>query len=231
VEAPNVNRKSPAVMSDIEYPLLTEADLPELRTLVKEAFATREPTTLCLHASPEEVLTYFMDITEECIKNNGKIHVGAREIGSGKLVGCMINNILTKERPQSPWIYAKCTNDKELTFRDIFIKVESHDDVMTRDNVDRLFEYALLTVDPNYGGRGIAKTVVKMSEELAIKEGVKVGLTETTNIISQNIFTKLGYKVYHTLDYASFELNGKCVLDPVPAGETKGWLIQSKFLF
>ncbi|CAL4123165.1 unnamed protein product [Meganyctiphanes norvegica] len=218
-------------MSDIEYPLLTESDLPELRTLIKEAFAPREPTTLCLHATPDEVMTYFMDITEECIKNNGQIHVGARDPNSGKLVGCCVNNILTKERMHSPWTYAKVTNDKERTFREIFIEVESHDDVMTRDNVDRLFEYALLTVDPNFGGKGIAKKLVKMSEEVAIKEGVKVGLTVTTNIISQNIFTKLGYKVYHTMDYATLEIGGKRVLDPVPAGETKGLILQSKFLF
>ncbi|CAL4107304.1 unnamed protein product [Meganyctiphanes norvegica] len=97
--------------------------------------------------------------------------------------------------------------------RAVLSHLEASFNVFKAEKVDKVGEMAMLTVDPKYAGRGIARKLVQMAEDLLVKKGITIAYSQATNIVSHKVFTKCGYETRLTIDFEPFELNGKRILD------------------
>merc|ERR1711874_348613 len=104
-------------------------------------------------------------------------------------------------------------------------------DLFAENGVDRIFEFIMLTVDPSYKGKGIARKLIEVSEQKAIKEGVPLGKVEASHVITQHLWKSLGYETFLTLNFEEYNKEkGENVFDLDAVAPTKGWYCMSKRL-
>lgn len=73
-------------------------------------------------------------------------------------------------------------------------------------NVDRIFEYRILSVDNSYRGMGYAKMLIKKSEDIARKYHCKVVKGDATNIASLKICLDCGLKAVSEINYKDTDI-------------------------
>jgi hypothetical protein len=89
------------------------------------------------------------------------------------------------------------------------------------------YEYSTY-VSSEYGNKGIASGLYKISEEYAISNGYKNIFTISTGPISQHIrINKLGFKLLDEIDYKTFEFNGINVFSKITQVNTCKSLIKT----
>jgi GNAT superfamily N-acetyltransferase len=73
-------------------------------------------------------------------------------------------------------------------------------------NVDRIFEYRILSVDKAYRGQGLAKKLIQKSEEIARKYHCKVVKGDATAVGSLKICLSLGLKPITEIEYKDTDI-------------------------
>lgn len=73
-------------------------------------------------------------------------------------------------------------------------------------DVDRVFEYRILSVDKNYRGQGLAKKLVQRSEDVARKYHCKVVKGDATAAGSLAVCLGLGLKPIQEILYSDIDL-------------------------
>lgn len=74
-------------------------------------------------------------------------------------------------------------------------------------DVDRIFEYRILSVDKAYRGQGLAKKLIQKSEDMARKYHCKVVKGDATAIGSLKVCLSLGLKPAHEILYSDIDLD------------------------
>ncbi|CAL4182158.1 unnamed protein product, partial [Meganyctiphanes norvegica] len=119
----------------------------------------------------------------------------------------------------------------EMFFMEIINHVYEGIDLFDQNGVDRIFEFILLTVNPSFKGKGIARKLVELSEQKGIEEGCQLGKVEASNVITQYIWKQLGYQPFTVFQFQEYNKEkGKDVFDLAAAAPTTGWHCMSKRL-
>lgn len=125
----------------------------------------------------------------------------------GDIVGVCLNGFL------HPGDYIKAKEQLEQCaderFRKIFNLLYDQNlkiDLFEMLDVDRIFEYRILSVDRNYRGQGLAKKLLQKSEEIARKFHCKVVKGDATAIGSLKICLSLGLKPIIEIEYSEIDL-------------------------
>lgn len=126
----------------------------------------------------------------------------------GEIVGVCLNGFL------HPGDVLKAKEQLETIpdekFRKIFNLLYDQNlsiDLFSMLNVDRIFEFRILSVDRNYRGQGLAKKLLQKSEEIARKYHCKVVKGDATAIGSLKICLSLGLKIISEINYSEIDLN------------------------
>jgi len=199
------------VDKNLEYFALTEKNADQIWPLLAKGFFPREPISLGLGAKAEDMKNMVCAGIPEW--STSGVSSGVRDTETGQLVGIMLVNILNKEKPTTFTDMGEDLNDKIRLTRAVLSYVETKFDVFKEEKVDKVGEMAMLTVDPKYSGRGIARKLIQIAEDLLVEKGMTVAYSQATNKISALIFTKCGYETRSTVDFETFEVDGKQILD------------------
>ncbi|CAL4096787.1 unnamed protein product, partial [Meganyctiphanes norvegica] len=184
---------------------------------------------LALHVKPEELLPLYSVVGHMCL--NSGVSYGARDtVNGGKLVGVRLSKISLLENREMEKNFKYEGNPQEMLriglTKEVYKDIDLFDD---NEGVDRIFEFMVLTVDPDYKGKGIARKLVELSEQKAIEVGCQLGNVEASNTITQHIYRTMGYKTYLAFDFTEYnKKKGKKVFDVAAAAPTTGWLAMSK---
>ncbi|XP_072396820.1 arylalkylamine N-acetyltransferase 1-like [Diabrotica undecimpunctata] len=87
-------------------------------------------------------------------------------------------------------------------------------DLFTRYNVEEIFELRILSVEPKYRGRGLAKELFSRSEGIARKHGLKLMKVDATSLFTQKICEAFGFESIKSVCYADYkDENGRKMYD------------------
>uniref|UniRef100_A0A1B6CV67 aralkylamine N-acetyltransferase n=1 Tax=Clastoptera arizonana TaxID=38151 RepID=A0A1B6CV67_9HEMI len=77
-------------------------------------------------------------------------------------------------------------------------------DLFSKYNVDRILEGRILSVDSAYRGKGLAKQLVKRTEDIARTNNFKLVKYDTTGLFSQRICSVDNYETIYELKYTDY---------------------------
>lgn len=128
------------------------------------------------------------------------------ENSKGEIVGVCLNGFLHPgETLKAKEALENCQDER---FRKIFNLLYDQNlkfDLFEMLNVDRIFEYRILSVDKNYRGQGLAKKLVQKSEDVARKYHCKVVKGDATAAGSLAICLSLGLKPIEEISYKDID--------------------------
>jgi ribosomal protein S18 acetylase RimI-like enzyme len=189
---------------DIEYGLLELPDLAEMTELLATVFSRFDPPAVAAGLSFKELL--------EIIRGYGKRapHDGltmiARCQSSSKLVGAMLTDDFASPPPEDLG-YLLTSN-----FAPIVALLEDLDNryrMVCPAPPGKILHLFMLGVDPDFGGRGIARTLVQLALDNGKRKGYEKAVTEATGNVSQHIFRGTGFVEQFRIPYHGFQFQGE----------------------
>ncbi|ROT72130.1 hypothetical protein C7M84_009486 [Penaeus vannamei] len=143
--------------TDINF-FLKEDDFEEVVSFLAEDYFQREPITLGTGANEEcqPGKGRMGEDVRRCLQSG--LSVGARDRKTGQLIGLRVSNLLDR---QKPFKSTQPRNEFEEVYR-IAEHVVNH---VFEEEADKFLMMFLLSVHKDYGARGIAGRMIKMSME------------------------------------------------------------------
>lgn len=183
-----------AAEDEIEYFFLKEDDFEEVVSFLAEDYFQREPITLGTGANEEcqPGKGRMGEDVRRCLQSG--LSVGARDRKTGQLIGLRVSNLLDR---QKPFQSTQPRNEFEEVYR-IAEHVVNH---VFEEEADKFLMMFLLSVHKDYGARGIAGRMIKMSMEAGHAQGAQIAFTCISNVLSGKVFEKLGFRKGFTLEY------------------------------
>ncbi|XP_053677367.1 arylalkylamine N-acetyltransferase 1 [Anopheles nili] len=133
---------------------------------------------------------------------------------SGEIAGVVVNGVLRGNHDTSRALDKLDETDDEK-FRKIFTLLYEENlkiDLFQQFEVDSIFEIRILSVDSKFRGQGLAKELMRKSEEVARSKGFRLMKTDATGMFSQRVASSLGFLTRHEVKYEDYlDQNG----DPV----------------
>lgn len=125
----------------------------------------------------------------------------------GEIVGVCLNGfLLPGDTIKAKESLEKCQDDKFKKIFGLLYDLNLRHDLFVSHNVDRIFEYRILSVDSNYRGQGLAKKLIQKSEDVARKYKCKIVKGDATASQSLNILHSLGLKIVTEIYYKDTDI-------------------------
>lgn len=128
----------------------------------------------------------------------------------GEIVGVCLNGFLHPgDTLKAKEALENCQDER---FKKIFSLLYDQNlkfDLFELLNVDRIFEFRILSVDKAYRGQGLAKKLIQRSEDVARKYQCKVVKGDATAAGSLAICLSLGLKPIQEIEYKNIDLDVK----------------------
>lgn len=189
--------------SCVTIDLAKQEDLDEITEFVRQHYFS--PSPMC----------YFMATFEDDVKIkdfvagylNFPINLTARD-SNGKLLAVVLNELLL---PSSQHVDGNMLfkQDEKALVMSIVESLEENLDMFEKFNTDKLFSLTLLSVDQSYGRLGLGNTLVAMSVEVAQFYDAGAAYITPFNSYVAKIAAKQGFETIKSIDYATYELDGK----------------------
>ncbi|XP_064086463.1 uncharacterized protein LOC135201445 isoform X1 [Macrobrachium nipponense] len=195
---------------ELETFILSEKDKEGLRELVEVGYIPQEPVCVGIKSTAKEMAPFIADVGNRGLGSGASF--GMREKPSGRIIGVMSNFVVT---PDDSEIFQETKYDEEKSnwYSNVMRDFSTGVDVF-QGKFKKCLELMILCVHPDYTGKGLAKKLVKLSEEKGREIGCDVLSIQATNIITYHISKKLGFQEIHRqeLDTLTDE-KGRPVLD------------------
>lgn len=213
----------------LNYSDLREEDISDIMTFMGENFFPREPVSKGLHMTYEDNKEWLTISVKQWLQSG--VSVLARDPASGKLIGMMLATILTRDQSKTFEEGQEVSNSKVRTLHTVLATLEEAVDFFARyEKVNSILEFAMLSVLDEYSGKGIGRKIIKESETRGLKLGCQLATAQSTAIHTQQLHLKNGYKALYTMDYATFEIDGKKIFDMEKMGSTTTAKVMAKVI-
>ncbi|XP_078486802.1 uncharacterized protein LOC144745060 [Ciona intestinalis] len=175
---------------------LKVSDYDEVVKFILETYSFREPVSLALSPTLQEVNEVLELGTKSCLESN--ISIAAYDNNSGKLIGVLLNDF-----NQSDSIDLNSYNEYGRKVFKIVI------DLNLQGLPDHIRRSKFLTlvagsVRPEYSKQGVFTKLVERSELVAKEFGCEYITVECTSLYSQAACRKLGYTLLHEIKYSDY---------------------------
>ncbi len=207
---------------DISYGIAEAADIDEAADLLANVFSSSEPMAVAVGQSADEVRELVRQIGQRGA--NQGLTVIARHRPAGELVGVLLTDDFAvpppgdvRDLPESFRPIAALLDELDQQYRNIHSVVQGQ--------VLHLF---MLGIAAEFGGRGIAGALLRLSLENGMRKGYERALTEATGRVSQHVFQRHGFVERFRVPYKDFVYRGRCVFESI--GEHEAVILMEKIL-
>ena len=188
--------------SGIRYSICRPEEVAEMVSVLAETFARHDPPAVALGLTPAEFET-FLTIVSATAGEDG-LTVVARDLGSGSMAGALLNE--DAGRPSELDLSAISPRFEPIF--DLFGEIEERIGDTGPIEPGTTLHVFMLAVGERFAGRGIAQRLVEVSLAQAVALGYRTAVTEATNLVSQHIFSKLGFVARAQASYADYRRGG-----------------------
>ncbi|XP_065345892.1 arylalkylamine N-acetyltransferase 1-like [Cloeon dipterum] len=188
--------------SNIDFVCPLEADLYEaVMEHLRLTFFWEEPLNVCvsLCEAPGSGHPKLEAVCLDTLQDGLSIVA----LSDGKVVGCALNGSQSRQQLDEAIKQTYAETDKK--FRSIFSMLYDNNrdiDLFTKYDVHDIFECRILSVDPDYRGKGIARILLDQSIQEARLRGFKLFKIDATSAISQRICKSRSLTLEHEILYA-----------------------------
>lgn len=198
--------------TNISIELITEDDAEEVLKMLKKFFFKDEP------------LNTFVDLGEckELEKYSTKSlheHCSFKAVNSrGEIVGVNINGLISRpeESDEPPSKLADgCAHPKFKKIMALMDHVDENFNIFDLyQDVDRLLDIKIMSVDSNYRGLGIAGKLTDRTMEYVKENNIKLVHVLCSSHFSARVMEKMDFQEVYKLPYQDYLVNGEQVFEP-----------------
>lgn len=191
-----------AQSGDIRYGLLEHAEIDGMSELLATVFSHSEPMAVAAGLTLENVRA-LVNLYGRRAPGDG-LTVIAREEASGKIVGAILNDDFGDPPPDS-------STPLPQGFQPIVALLEELDGryrMLHPGRAGKILHIFMMAVDPNFGGKGIARSLVELALANGKNRGYERAITEATGKVSQHIFRAHGFIDQVRIAYRDFSFGG-----------------------
>ncbi|CAL8103158.1 unnamed protein product [Orchesella dallaii] len=170
----------------IVYSRIAPTDSPVIAKHLLDNFFKTEPFGLALGLTIPEVEPWFPTFLQEVLNYYEPVSFMAKDTETNEIIGVAVNLILDLEnRPPPPAMKPHLNREKQPVKWQIATFLEDLEEgvdpvkalSMDASKTNKIFACLFLSVSQGYGGKGIAKTLLRESEAEAKQlEGVTIGM-------------------------------------------------------
>lgn len=207
-----VSSPTDEIDTNISIELITEDDAEEVLKMLKKFFFKDEP------------LNTFVDLGEckELEKYSTKSlheHCSFKAVNSrGEIVGVNINGLINrpKETDEPPAKLADvCAHPKFKKIMALMDHVDENFNIFDLyQDVDRLLDIKIMSVDSNYRGLGIAGKLTDRTMQYVKDNNIKLVHVLCSSHFSARVMEKMDFQEVYNLPYQDYLVNGEQVFDP-----------------
>jgi ribosomal protein S18 acetylase RimI-like enzyme len=180
------------------YAASNAADRDALARLISETFAREDPLALARGLEASEIGAYVRAVLRS--PNVPALTIVAREKPTGELAGAL----LTEDASNPPLeLLARSARFDALVA--LFATLAERLQEKPPPRPGRVLHLIMLAVDRRFAGRGIGQRLVAACLANGSTHGYVTAITEATGVVSQHIFTKLGFTTEAQVGYADFQ--------------------------
>lgn len=198
--------------TNISIELITEDDAEDVLKMLKKFFFKDEP------------LNTFVDLGEckELEKYSTKSlheHCSFKAVNSrGEIVGVNINGLISrpKETDEPPAKLADgCAHPKFKKIMALMDHVDENFNIFDLyQDVDRLLDIKIMSVDSNYRGLGIAGKLTDRTMQYVKDNNIKLVHVLCSSHFSARVMEKMDFQEVYKLPYKDYLVNGEQIFDP-----------------
>lgn len=200
---------------DIVFSIVRPTDVESVAEFLLENFFTNEPLgrALSLDAN-EEVRPWLADMVAHAIQEKMSILIRQKSVEHGEnIVAVCLNDVeRIDEDADNVTIFSFVQPEKHPCMWKITRVLEElvrDRDLFKEYKVQNFVGIQMLSVGPQFGGRGLAKKLIELTEMLARLRGFSLMLSEATSEFSARAFLKAGFESKNILQYDSFTLDNE----------------------
>jgi ribosomal protein S18 acetylase RimI-like enzyme len=180
-----------------------------MEVLLAEVFNRFDPLAAAINLPLEEMRGLVRLFAEAAA--NDMLTVVARSQETGRLIGAMLTNDFASPSPEGI--------DKVAEHFDPIAALLNMLDEQYRKVAHtisgEILHLFMLGVAAEFGGKGIAKNLVRLTLENGKCRGYTVAVTEATGNVSQHIFRTFGFAERFRTNYRDFTYRGKAVFQGI----------------
>lgn len=225
-------------LPDFCFSTIQPEDVDQVCEFLLQHFFAEEPLGQSLNLNPNvEVRPWLTKMVEHEIREGVSVIVRLRSAGDGpvgQMVAVCLNDVERVENdPEDVNIFTFVNRESHPSMWKITRVLDdllSDQDLFNRYQVDALVTCQMLCVDPRFGGRGLAKKLIQLTEDLTRTTGYTLIMSEATSEYSARAFLKAGFQRVKTLQYATFTLDGQQPFRPLSSSVHSGAQLMIKDL-
>jgi ribosomal protein S18 acetylase RimI-like enzyme len=187
----------------------TEAD--EVASVIGRVFAEGDPLALAVGLSAGDI-GVFVRATMRVPEVPG-LTIVARDLGSGVIAGA----VLAEDALSPPLGPSVQVSPRFLPLAVLFDELAAGLPTWHPKSPGKVIHVSMLAVDASFSGRGIAQRLVEACLENAAAHGYRRAVTESSGLVSQHIFRKLGFEMVAERSYAEFRHEGQATFASIAA--------------
>ncbi|XP_064086458.1 uncharacterized protein LOC135201443 [Macrobrachium nipponense] len=196
--------------SGLDTFVLSEKDKEDFRALMEDVFIPYEPMCVGCKGTAKELLPFILGFGAKGLASG--VSFGMKEKSSGRVIAAVSNYFIT---PEDTAITEDIRYDEEKSnwYSDVMAEFCAGVDVF-KGKFKKCLDITSLCVHPDYKGKGLAKELIRLSEEKGREMGCDVASIQASNIVTYHISKKLGFEEIHRQEVETLkDENGLPVLD------------------
>lgn len=183
---------------------ITEDRYQDVIVHLRDNFYVDEPLNKCLNifkkGEPHKDLDTMISSVLKDNLSSMAVHKASNTIAAVSL-NCLFLPDAVEEKKR---FCDTVSCDKFKRIATLLYKVNEPLHLFEKFDVDKIFDFNVLSTDSNYRKMGLGKQLIRISEDLAKKNGFKILKGDATGVYSTKILKSCGFEVIHELKYTDY---------------------------
>ncbi|XP_017791477.1 PREDICTED: dopamine N-acetyltransferase-like isoform X1 [Habropoda laboriosa] len=201
---------------DYHIQVVTKDDKLRILKFLRRFFFRDEPLNQSIELIPENEDSTCLELEEYCSMSSLENNLSLMAVSTnGAIVGVLLNGKMDPPSDEEPEYISTCENPK---FKKILRLLNYVDRNVNRDGKFRglnILEIRIISVDSNWRGKGIAKSLMEKAIEIGKEKGFHIVRADCSSFFSGKLCARLGFERIYELNYAAYlDEDGNPVFSP-----------------
>ncbi|XP_011875954.1 PREDICTED: dopamine N-acetyltransferase-like isoform X2 [Vollenhovia emeryi] len=201
---------------DYHIEIINKDDKLKVLKFLRRFFFRDEPLNHCIQLIPEGEDSTCVELEDYCSYSSLGNNLSLKAVSaSGAIVGLELNGKMEPPSNEEPEYIRSCKNAKFKKILRLLHHIDKGVNMGGQFRNCNVMEIKILSVDTSWRGKGIAKTLMEKSIEIAKEQGFHYARADCTSFFSGKVCARLGFEAIYNLNYNDYvDEDGKPIFSP-----------------
>ncbi|XP_036142829.1 dopamine N-acetyltransferase isoform X2 [Monomorium pharaonis] len=201
---------------DYHIEIINKDDKLRVLKFLRRFFFRDEPLNKSIQLIPEGEDSTCVELEEYCSNSSLENNLSLMAVStSGTIVGVLLNGKMGPLSDEEPEYIRLCKNAKFKKILKLLHHLDKGVNMVGQFRDSNVLEVRIVSVDINWRGKGIAKTLIEKAGEIAKQQGFHYLRADCTSLFSAKICERLGFEQIYKINYSDYvDEDGKPIFSP-----------------